>query len=216
MYQLAIFELDGTLVNSVADLANAVNHGLTEMHYPTHPLDAFYHFVGNGVKKLCERALPAEAAPSETEQLLEHFNRYYHTHCLDCTRPYDGIPSVIEQLRANGIRLAVASNKTQSFVETIVTHLFGAAQFDWILGSSDTRPKKPAPDILTEIITASGAAPKQTILIGDSDVDIQTAKNAAIDSIGCTWGFRGREELKKAGAVYLAEQPSELLSILLP
>lgn len=214
MYQLAIFDLDGTLVNSVEDLANAVNHTLAEMHYPTHPLDAFYYFVGNGVKKLCERALPASASAEEAEQLLTQFYAYYATHCLDCTRPYDGMLSVLNQLKAKGMQLAVASNKPQPFVETIVKHFFGESQFDQILGSSDNRPRKPSPEIIIEIMSVCSIAPKQAIMIGDSNVDIETAKRAGIDSIGCTWGFRGKEELQKAGATYFAEKPSDLPEIL--
>lgn len=214
MYQLAILDLDGTLVNSIEDLANAVNHTLTEMHYPTHPLEAFYHFVGNGVKKLCERALPAGASAEEAEQLLSQFYAYYEEHCLDCTRPYDGMIPALDNLKAGGMQMAVASNKPQKFVETIVKHFFGTERFDQILGSNDTRPRKPSPEILLEIMSACGAAPEETIMIGDSDVDILTARNAGIDSIGCTWGFRGKTELEQAGAVYLADSPSDLTEIL--
>ncbi|WP_298481506.1 HAD family hydrolase [uncultured Ruminococcus sp.] len=214
MYQLAILDLDGTLVNSIEDLANAVNHTLTEMHYPTHPLEAFYHFVGNGVKKLCERALPAGAPAEEAEQLLSRFYAYYEQHCLDCTRPYDGMIPALDSLKAGGMQLAVATNKPHKFAETIVKHFFGTECFDQILGSNDTRPRKPSPEILLEIMSACGAAPEETIMIGDSDVDILTARNAGMDSIGCTWGFRGKTELEQAGAVYLADSPSDLTEIL--
>lgn len=214
MYQLAILDLDGTLVNSIEDLANAVNHTLTEMHYPIHPLEAFYQFVGNGVKKLCERALPADASAEDAEQLLSQFYVYYEKHCLDCTRPYDGMISALDSLKANGMQLAVASNKPQKFVETIVTHFFGTERFDQILGSNDTRPRKPSPEILLEIMSACGAAPEETVMIGDSDVDILTARNAGMDSIGCTWGFRGKAELEQAGAVYLADAPLDLIGFL--
>ncbi|WP_295217383.1 HAD-IA family hydrolase [Ruminococcus sp.] len=214
MYQLAILDLDGTLVNSIEDLANAVNHTLIEMHYPIHPLEAFYQFVGNGVKKLCERALPADASAEAAEQLLSQFYVYYEKHCLDCTRPYDGMISALDSLKANGMQLAVASNKPQKFVETIVTHFFGTERFDQILGSNDTRPRKPSPEILLEIMSACGAAPEETVMIGDSDVDILTARNAGMDSIGCTWGFRGKAELEQAGAVYLADAPLDLIGFL--
>lgn len=214
MYQLAILDLDGTLVNSIEDLANAVNHTLTEMHYPIHPLEAFYHFVGNGVKKLCERALPADAPEEAAEQLLSQFYAYYEAHCLDCTRPYEGVLPVLDSLKADGVRFAVASNKPQRFAETIVTHFFGNERFDQILGSNDTRPRKPSPKILQEIMSACGVSPEEAIMIGDSDVDIETARNAGIDSIGCTWGFRGKTELRRAGAVYLADTPLDLIGIL--
>ena len=114
MYQLAIFDLDGTLINSVEDLANAVNHGLQELHFPVHPVEAYYHLVGNGVPKLCERALPPDAK-DQADALLKRFNPYYTMHCLDCTKPYPGIFSALERLRDAGIQLAVATNKTQDF-----------------------------------------------------------------------------------------------------
>ena len=145
MYQLAIFDLDGTLVNSIADLGGTANHLLEQRHLPTHPIDAYYHFVGNGVHKLCERCLPPDTPAAEVETFFAEFNDYYSRHCLDKTAPYDGIPAVLAQLKAAGVHLAVASNKTQPFVETIVRHYFGSDCFDQIFGSSDDRPKKPAP-----------------------------------------------------------------------
>ena len=120
MYQLAIFDLDGTLVNSIADLGGTANHLLEQRHLPTHPIDAYYHFVGNGVHKLCERCLPPDTPAAEVETFFAEFNDYYSRHCLDKTAPYDGIPAVLAQLKAAGVHLAVASNKTQPFVETIV------------------------------------------------------------------------------------------------
>ncbi len=212
-YHLAIFDLDGTLVDSVADLAEAVNHELTLMHYPTHPLEAFYHFVGNGVKKLCERALPASAAPEEAEQLLKRFYAYYEIHCLDNTVPYADMPEVIRQLKTIGVQLAVASNKPQRFTERIVRHFFG--EFTCILGSNDIRPRKPEPHIIAEILDNLRIPADQAVLIGDSDVDILTAANAGIASIGCTWGFRGREELKAAGADLLVNTPMDIVPLFL-
>lgn len=215
MYQLAILDLDGTLVNSVADLAEAVNHSLMEMHYPTHPLDAYYHFVGNGVKKLCERALPTTALPEQSQELLDRFYAYYEIHCMDHTRPYEGMPEALNTLHEQGVQLAVASNKPQHFTETIVTHFFGINRFAVILGSSETRPRKPEPNIIREILTTCNITPEQAVMIGDSNVDIETARNADIASIGCTWGFRGRKELEQAGAVRIAEFPSDLTSLVL-
>lgn len=215
MYQLAIFDLDGTLVNSIADLGSTANHLLKLRGLPVHPIDAYYHFVGNGVHKLCERCLPADTPAAEVEQFFADFNAYYSQHCLDETAPYVGIPNVLEQMKAAGVHLAVASNKTQPFVETIVKHYFGAACFDQILGSSDFRPKKPSPEIITQILKNAGVQADQAVMIGDSNVDIQTAKNAGIASIGCIWGFRGKEELAQAGADALAEKPEDLLKFTL-
>ncbi len=213
-YQLAIFDLDGTLVDSVADLAEGINHELARMHYPTHPLEAFYRFVGNGVRKLCERALPEDSSEETVSLLQERFSAYYAEHCLVHTKPYPQMPKAIQALKDKEMQLAVASNKPQPFTEQIVRHFFGSETFDCILGSSDTRPRKPAPDIITEIREILSISAEKTVLIGDSDVDIQTAINAKISSIGCIWGFRGREELIAAGADFLANTPSDFVDYL--
>lgn len=215
MKQLAIFDLDGTLVNSIADLANAVNQTLRQMHYPTHPLERFYQFVGNGVQKLCERALPENATSEDQTFLLTHFSAYYESHCLQYTVPYHNIPAALEQLKSAGIQLAAASNKPQRFTEKIIHHFFGDDTFAVICGSCETRPKKPAPDIIFEIMQQLHTEKAQTIFIGDSNVDIMTAANASISSIGCTWGFRGREELIAAGANFLADDPAQLPDLIL-
>ena len=215
MYQLAIFDLDGTLVNSIADLGGTANRLLEQRGLPTHPLDAYYRFVGNGVHKLCERCLPADTPADEVERFFAAFNEDYGRHCLDKTAPYAGIPEVLEQLRSAGVHIAVASNKTQPFVEKIVKHYFGENGFDQILGSSDSRPKKPSPEIISVILENAGMTPEQAVMIGDSNVDIRTAKNAGVHSIGCTWGFRGRDELAEAGADDLAEKPEDLLKFTL-
>lgn len=214
-YQLAIFDLDGTLVNSIADLGGTANRLLEQRGLPTHPLDAYYRFVGNGVHKLCERCLPADTPADEVERFFAAFNEDYSRHCLDKTAPYAGIPEVLEQLRSAGVHIAVASNKTQPFVEKIVKHYFGENGFDQILGSSDSRPKKPSPEIISVILENAGMTPEQAVMIGDSNVDIRTAKNAGVHSIGCTWGFRGRDELAEAGADDLAEKPEDLLKFTL-
>ena len=127
------------------------------------------------------------------------------------TAPYEGIPAVLAQLKAAGVHLAVASNKTQPFVETIVRHYFGSDCFDQIFGSSDDRPKKPAPAIVEQILKTAGVSKAQAVMIGDSDVDIQTGKNADVHTIGCVWGFRGEQELERAGADNLARTPADLL-----
>lgn len=161
MYQLAIFDLDGTLVNSIADLGGTANRLLEQRGLPTHPLDAYYRFVGNGVHKLCERCLPADTPADEVERFFAAFNEDYSRHCLDKTAPYAGIPEVLEQLRSAGVHIAVASNKTQPFVEKIVKHYFGENGFDQILGSSDSRPKKPSPEIISVILENAGMTPEQ-------------------------------------------------------
>lgn len=216
MYQLAIFDLDGTLINSIQDLADAINVSLEQMHYPKHPLDAFYHFVGNGVPKLCQRALPENVPSEQVEELLRRFSAYYNTHCLDKTRPYPGILEMLETLRQQGVTLAVASNKSESFVQSIVQHLFPKETFALVIGASDSHPKKPAPDMVYYIMETCGISSAQTVYIGDSDVDILTARNAGVHSIGCAWGFRGTVELQQAGADWLVQNPEELVKYLCP
>ncbi len=215
MYQLAIFDLDGTLIDSIADLAGAVNDSLRRMGYPTHPVASFLHFVGDGVVKLCERALPPGTPPEQVDRLLALFQTYYTAHCMDLTRPYDGIGETLDCLRNAGIRLAVASNKPQEFAEQIVTHFFGTDRFAMILGGNPTRPKKPSPEILLAILDTLDVSADDAVMIGDSDVDILTAKHAGMASVGCIWGFRGKEELEQAGADDLADSPKALLHILL-
>lgn len=209
-YQLAIFDLDGTLVNSVEDLANAVNYGLQQMGYPLHPLNDFYQFVGNGVPKLCQRALPQTASQDEVDHLISIFNGYYQEHCVENTKAYPGMMEALNQMRAAGMQLTVASNKTAEFSQKIVHQIFGTQIFTQILGGNVTRPKKPAPDILLEMMEICHVTNAQTVMIGDSNVDIQTANNANIESIGCTWGFRGEEELQRAGATCLIHAPDAL------
>lgn len=209
---LLIFDLDGTLLDTVADLGNAANHALTQLHYPEHPTSDYVRFVGNGVRKLCERALPENTSEQEVDEMLALFQNHYDAHCMDDTTPYPGMIEALSQLKDGNI-LAVASNKPQLFTEKLVTHFFGN-QFDIILGSNDTRPRKPAPDILNEIMLSCKIPPDQTLLIGDSETDIQTANNADIRAITCTWGFRTTEQLLAAGAeilVHTSEQMCEVL-----
>ena len=210
-YETVIYDLDGTLLNTLEDLANAVNHAMRESGYPERTSEEVCRFVGNGVHKLCERCLPPDTPAAEVETFFAEFNDYYSRHCLDKTAPYDGIPAVLAQLKAAGVHLAVASNKTQPFVETIVRHYFGSDCFDQIFGSSDDRPKKPAPAIVEQILKTAGVSKAQAVMIGDSDVDIQTGKNAGVHTIGCVWGFRGEQELERAGADDLARTPADLL-----
>ncbi|MBE6842615.1 MAG: HAD family hydrolase [Ruminococcus sp.] len=215
MYKLIIFDLDGTLINSIDDLADAVNYGLNEMGYEPHETERFKTFVGNGAVKLCERAL--KKYTSDTEQikkLHELFSVYYDAHCMDKTYAYDGIKELLDKLKNKNISLAVASNKPHEFTKILVEKIFGKDIFKVIMGKSDKLPAKPAPDIIHEIIKKADAKASQTIMIGDSDVDIMTAHNASISSIGCTWGFRTKTELINAGADFIVDTPSEIENII--
>ncbi len=210
----AIFDLDGTLADTLTDLADAVNYGLKCLGYPEHPYESYNYFVGNGVQRLCRSALP-EDKKDETEKLLELFREYYNEHFLDKTALYSGIREALAKLRDNGVQLAVATNKPQEYATAIVCGLLTEFDFVRILGSNEKRPRKPDTAILVEILAALPDEENKVYMIGDSDVDILTGNNAGIDTIGCVWGFRGREELEAAGAGFIAETPEDITRIIL-
>lgn len=209
--KLAIFDLDGTLANTIEDLATAVNYGLIKLGYPIHHVDKYNNFVGNGIMKLCERALPAGKSESLPE-LFDIFNTFYQNHCMDKTKEYSGMTELLRQLSRNSVDIAVATNKTQKFSEKIISGLFPYIKFIKVLGGCEERPKKPAPDIIYEI--TGDREYSEIYMIGDSNVDIMTAKNAGIKSIGCLWGFRTEAELREAGADYIVSKPSEIKKII--
>ena len=212
MYRLAIFDLDGTLINSIYDLADAVNTALAERGYPTHETEKYYYFVGNGAIKLCERALP-EDKRSEKEILSLHrrFSEVYDKICLDKTLPYEGIPQVLEKLKNAGVKCAVASNKPDSFSNEIVSVLFEKGSFDLVMGKREGVPTKPSPEIIENIISELGMSKDDAIIIGDSCVDVQTAHNAGLQCIGCVWGFRGEQELRENGCEHIAYEPEDIV-----
>lgn len=210
--KLAIFDLDGTLLDTVADLANATNQALAKCGYPTHPIEAYYQFVGNGINKLFARALPKEACTEENIlRIRSLFIPYYNEHNADASRPYPGIVSLLHQLQREGIKIAVASNKYQQATEKLVRHFFPDICFAAVYGQRDGIPIKPDPTIVNDILHATGISPVDTIYIGDSGVDMQTALNAGVDSIGVTWGFRGEEELRQFGASHIVHSTDEIL-----
>lgn len=216
MIKLIIFDLDGTLINSIYDLADAVNDSLTEMGYPIHDVSKYYHFVGNGTVKLSERALPEEHRnEAEIMKLHSLFAEKYEKCCLNKTKPYEGISSVLRVIKDKyGILCAVASNKTDSFVKYIVDNLFESDTFDAVIGKREGVPAKPDPQIIYDIINMFDVDKSEVIVVGDSDVDVITAHNGSLPCIGCEWGFRGREELVKAGADHLAKTPQDILTII--
>ena len=210
--KLAVFDLDGTLADTLEDLATAVNYGLIKLGYPVHHIDKYNNFVGNGILKLCERALP-EGKSESLQELHDIFDSFYKNHCMDKTKEYTGVTELLRQLSKNGVDIAVATNKDQTFATKIVAKLFPYIKFVKVLGGCNERPKKPSPDIIYEI--NGDREYSEIYMIGDSNVDIETAKNAGMKSIGCLWGFRTEQELKDAGADYVVSEPSEIKKIIL-
>lgn len=213
---LLIFDLDGTLINTIDDLGQACNHALSACGFPTHTIEDYPRLVGNGINKLIERALPEEHRNEATVlRLREHFVPFYDQHNCDLTRPYDGIPELLKALKAEGHTLAVASNKYQAATEKIVAHYFPNT-FDVVLGEREGIPRKPDPQIVWDIIhrlspLASNLSP--IYYVGDSLVDAATAKAAALPFVACTWGFCTKEQLQTAQPDYMVNHPSEILAL---
>lgn len=214
MKQLVIFDLDGTLLNTIADLGAAVNHALLSMGFSEHPLASYNYMVGNGVRKLIERASP-DSDPATLQRMLDHFREYYDVHCTDTTEPYKGIPELLESLTAHGIGVAVATNKYQSAAERIIKHYFPTVPFTSILGQTEGRPTKPDPSILFETLSVHPTKKQDVLYCGDSAVDIETARRACVDSVGVSWGFRPVSELKRACADNIVGTPAEILALAL-
>ena len=215
---LIIFDLDGTLINTIDDLGQACNHALSACGYPTHKIEDYPRLVGNGINKLIERALPEEHRNEETVmQLRTFFVPYYDEHNCDLTHPYDGIAALLETLKQQGHTLAVASNKYQAATEKIVAKLFPGI-FDVVLGERENVARKPDPQIVWDIVEAIGQTGEEVIgdalYIGDSLVDAETAKAAKLPFVACTWGFCTREQLMTAQAHYMADHPKEILTII--
>ena len=208
---LAIFDLDGTLLNTIADLATATNQVLEACGFPTHPISAYPMFVGNGINKLFERALPAESRTEENiMRIRAHFLPYYDEHNADLSKPYPGIPQLLEELQTAGVHLAVASNKYQRATEKLIRHYFPTIRFAAVFGQREGIPVKPHPQIVEDILTLVPVNKEEVIYIGDSGVDMQTALHAGVESIGVTWGFRPKEELLQHSPTHLVDSADEI------
>ena len=218
---LIIFDLDGTLINTIDDLGQACNHALSACGFPTHKIEDYPRLVGNGINRLIERALPEEHCDEATVlRLREYFVPYYDAHNCDLTHPYDGIPELLQALKAAGHTLAVASNKYQAATEKIVGHFFPGI-FNVVLGERVGVPRKPDPQIVYDILSMlhpSSSSLKEeleeVLYIGDSLVDAQTAHAAKATLVLCTWGFCTEQQLRTAQPKYMIQHPSELLNIL--
>ena len=217
MKKLFIFDLDGTLLDTVADLGNSCNHVFTEAGFPTHPIDAYYKFVGNGIAKLIERALPADEATAENiEKLLPPFRAYYNLHMADDTKPYRGVCELLAELQQKGVAIAVASNKYQAATENLVKKYFPEINFVAVFGQRDNVPVKPDPAIVRDIQQAAGIEDTAEIIyIGDSLVDLNTARNSNVEFAAVTWGFCPRESLAVNNPAHIADTIEELRAVLI-
>ena len=209
-----IFDLDGTLLDTLGDLAAAVNFALRSHGMPEHSIDDVRRFVGNGVRRLMERAVPNGAENPQFDDALQTFRAYYLEHSLDTTRPYDGIPEMLAELKRRGKRLAVVSNKFQTATEELCHHFFSDT-IEVAIGENEAAGirKKPAPDTVREALTRLGLFPQQgkVVYVGDSDVDILTARNSGLPCISVLWGFRDRDFLLAHGATTFVSNPAGLL-----
>ncbi len=214
--RLVIFDLDGTLLNTIADLAASANYALEQCGYPTHAESEYKYFVGNGVDVMIERALPSDARqPESIEKVKSFFIPFYTEHASHFTKPYDGLIPLLENLQSKGIKLAVATNKYQAGADLVIAEYFPTIQFDVVLGQRDGIPVKPHPQVVYDILETLDVQKKDAVYIGDSDVDMLTAQNAHVRSIGVTWGFRTSHELIVHGAGQIVNNAQELEAVLL-
>ena len=212
-YKAVIFDLDGTLVDSLADLSDSVNLMLESYGFPTHEIEQYRYFVGNGSKKLMERTLPRDKAASAefVEEALAKYKAIYKERLLEKTRPYNGVRELLAELKSRGIPLAVCTNKHNDAALTIVKILFAPGTFEEVLGDRPGFPKKPNPATPLEIASHLGVKPDEVAYLGDTSVDMETAVHAGFLPVGVLWGFRPEEELVKSGAKVLLKAPLELL-----
>lgn len=215
MKRLVIFDLDGTLVNTIADLADSVNHALQHFGFPAHDYSEFPYFVGNGIYKLIERALPEPHRDTATiKSVKSEFMQRYMQHCTDKSTVYPGVAELLRELSARGVKVAVASNKVHEATVSMMSELFPDTAFACVLGQRDGVPTKPDPSIVFEILQVAGVEPAEVLYVGDSGVDMQTAHNAGLTAVGVTWGLRPESELRQHNADIIIHSPQELLEYL--
>ena len=215
MVKLVIFDLDGTLVNSIWDLADATNKALTEYGFPVHGVDEYYYFVGDGMLKLIERALPESNRDEETlKSVHKRFTELYAECYLNKTTAYDGMPELVKKKKKRGIKTAVASNKNDDFTAKIIGKLFKKGSFDVTMGKREGVAAKPSPEIVFNILKKLEEKPEDAVMVGDTNIDVSTGKNAGLRSVGCLWGFREINELREAGADFIVSNPREILELI--
>ena len=211
-YDAILFDLDGTLLDSLEDMKDSVNHVMREFGFPEHTTEEIRTFVGNGIRRLIERSVPEDTDPRTCEAALKVYRSYYNDHCMIKTKPYDGVPELLAALKKEGFAMAIVSNKNEEAVEEMREHYFGDL-VPLAFGQSDAVPKKPDPSMVYAAADRLGIPKERCIYVGDSEVDIETAKNAGIDCITCLWGFREKEFLLAEGARVLAEAAEDILRV---
>ena len=215
MYQTVIFDLDGTLLNTLEDLADAGNWVCRRNGWPEHSLEEFRAMVGHGIPNLVERFSPEGCrSPLLMVNTLAQFSQYYGTHNMDKTLPYAGMEELAAELKKRGVQMAVYSNKADDFSRQIVEHFFPGV-FSLVRGKVRGVPVKPDPTGVRQVLAELNADPAATLFVGDSSVDMETAHNAGLPACGVTWGFRSRESLEAAGAEFLADTPEQLAAVIL-
>lgn len=211
-YRLVIFDLDGTLLDTLEDLADSVNYALSVCDFPGRTIEEVRHFVGNGIRLLIERSVPQGTPKEKTDRVYAEFMEHYAAHCADKTRPYDGISEMLCSLRKAGIKTAVVSNKADAAVKELCETYF-AGLLDEAVGERIGIRRKPAPDSVKEVLKKLGVEEGQAVYVGDSDVDVETADNAGLAEIAVTWGFRDKDFLLQSGAKVLVSAPKEIEEI---
>lgn len=212
-YDTILFDLDGTILDTLRDLHASVNFALRRQNKPERSLDEVRAFVGNGVRMLMVRAFPGGSEAPGFEEALQDFRGHYAVHCRELTRPYAQIPELLNELRSRGFRMAVVSNKTDAEVKSLCREFFGG-MFQTAIGEREGVRRKPAPDTVFQALKELGSEAGSTLYVGDSDIDLATARNAMLDCVSVTWGFRSAEQLRQAGAKTLIDAPLQLLELL--
>ena len=214
MIKTAIFDLDGTLADTLTDLGTAMNAALASQQLPGCPMEAYRTLVGNGIEKLVRDAMADGYTPDGAMRVKAAFQRYYTDHCMDYTAAYDGMDAVLRKLADDGVITAVISNKPQMFVPKILKKLYPEHRFAYAWGQQDGIPRKPSPDSLHKLIGLCGCDRSEALYVGDSDVDVVFAHSAGVRVCGVSWGFRGADELRRAGADEIVDSPKELYCII--
>ncbi len=214
MIKAVLFDLDGTLVNSLDDLADSANYALSQFGFPTHETEKYKYFVGNGMPKLIERVLPQDSRDEETKQkVLECFMQYYRVHFVDKTVAYDGIDELLNSLKAMGVKIAIVSNKVQEMAVTVAEKIFGNS-FEIVCGKQKGFPTKPDAALTLKVMQDLSVTPEECVFVGDSGMDAAAAVNAGCVGIGVLWGFRKEDELLENGAKYIVKTPKEILDVI--